>query len=355
MFLDLLRRRNPPSSTRRRPARGRRVAAEHLSSTSTPSPATRRPPPPRPRVSELTAFAMTKQLGRNPDVVARARRHGIPDAVASIWSARSRRATAGCASATSGTSFRSPGPRRPPPPRSTRTTGRCSATRRRRRPGPRRWRAAVCRSCCCASSPTATRSIGGTRAASPPGDVVAVADRIDAHPRRARRRRDLVPGDALRRAAGRCGATPNRATLAAAAGAARLRPRRCAAQRARHHVGVGARARSPTAGATQVEPGHGLTGTTPLHAVDDLVEDPAVAYVSEVSHLWNGRAYVFGGGLYVDPVLGDARTRRSSCRRRPRPPRPSRDRSRCRRPRRSTTTRTIPVGAPGGCRARATP
>ena len=38
------------------------------------------------------------------------------------------------------------------------------------------------------------------------------------------------------------------------------------------------------AGATQIEPGHGLTGTTPLHAVEDLPELPAVVYVSEVSH-----------------------------------------------------------------------
>jgi predicted amino acid racemase len=60
------------------------------------------------------------------------------------------------------------------------------------------------------------------------------------------------------------------------------------------------------AGATQVEPGHGLTGTTPLHATrDDLPEQPAVAYVSEVSHSHDGRAYCFGGGLYIDPVFGD--------------------------------------------------
>jgi predicted amino acid racemase len=63
------------------------------------------------------------------------------------------------------------------------------------------------------------------------------------------------------------------------------------------------------AGSTQVEPGHGLTGTTPLHAVEDLVEEPAIAYVSEVSHVHNGDAYVFGGGLYVDPVLGATATR----------------------------------------------
>ena len=39
------------------------------------------------------------------------------------------------------------------------------------------------------------------------------------------------------------------------------------------------------AGATQVEPGNGLHGTTPLHALEDLPELPAVLYVTEVSHL----------------------------------------------------------------------
>ena len=56
-------------------------------------------------------------------------------------------------------------------------------------------------------------------------------------------------------------------------------------------------------GATHVEPGHGLTGTTPMHVVDDLVEPPAACYLTEVSHLHDGRAYVFGGGLYIDPVF----------------------------------------------------
>ena len=61
--------------------------------------------------------------------------------------------------------------------------------------------------------------------------------------------------------------------------------------------------RLAAAGATQVEPGHALTGTTPLHAVHDLPELPAMLYLSEVSHLHGGRAYCFGGGLYVDPVF----------------------------------------------------
>lgn len=56
-------------------------------------------------------------------------------------------------------------------------------------------------------------------------------------------------------------------------------------------------------GVTQVEPGHGLTGTTPLHAFKDLAERPAVVYVSEVCHFYKGRGYCYGGGMYMDPVF----------------------------------------------------
>ena len=59
------------------------------------------------------------------------------------------------------------------------------------------------------------------------------------------------------------------------------------------------------AGSTQVEPGHGLTGTTPYHAVRDLPESPAVLYLTEVSHFYHGKAFCFGGGLYIDPVFPD--------------------------------------------------
>ncbi len=46
------------------------------------------------------------------------------------------------------------------------------------------------------------------------------------------------------------------------------------------------------------EPGHGLTGTTPLHAYKDCAELPCVAYVSEISHNYDGLAYCYGGGFY---------------------------------------------------------
>jgi predicted amino acid racemase len=51
-------------------------------------------------------------------------------------------------------------------------------------------------------------------------------------------------------------------------------------------------------GSTHAEPGHALTGTTPLHENGAEPEIPAMIYVSEVSHSDQGNAYVYGGGFY---------------------------------------------------------
>jgi predicted amino acid racemase len=51
-------------------------------------------------------------------------------------------------------------------------------------------------------------------------------------------------------------------------------------------------------GITHTEPGHGLTGTTPIHAYKDLSEKPAIIYVSEISHESNGNYQVIAGGYY---------------------------------------------------------
>lgn len=51
-------------------------------------------------------------------------------------------------------------------------------------------------------------------------------------------------------------------------------------------------------GSTSGEPGHGLTGTTPLHAYKDETEIPSVLYLSEISHNLEGHSYCFGGGHY---------------------------------------------------------
>lgn len=58
-------------------------------------------------------------------------------------------------------------------------------------------------------------------------------------------------------------------------------------------------------GATHVEPGNGLHGTTPLMIFDpSSPEIPAIVYVTEVAHLDGQEAYVFGAGLYIDKVIG---------------------------------------------------
>ncbi|WP_255955451.1 alanine racemase [Streptomyces odontomachi] len=54
-------------------------------------------------------------------------------------------------------------------------------------------------------------------------------------------------------------------------------------------------------GASHGEPGHALTGTTPLHAHDlSQPERPAYVYVTEIAHtLADGRPALFGGGFYA--------------------------------------------------------
>jgi predicted amino acid racemase len=64
-------------------------------------------------------------------------------------------------------------------------------------------------------------------------------------------------------------------------------------------------------GATHVEPGHGFLGTTPFHLRRDLPEIPAACYVTEVAHHVGDRAYVYGGGFFVDdPIWLDPGFRR---------------------------------------------
>lgn len=48
----------------------------------------------------------------------------------------------------------------------------------------------------------------------------------------------------------------------------------------------------------EIEPGHGLTGTTPYHKNNVTVEKPCYIYVSEVSHNFKDKAFFYGGGFY---------------------------------------------------------
>lgn len=140
-------------------------------------------------------------------------------------------------------------------------------------------------------------------------EVVSVADRIDGIPGLRFAGVTSFPATLFNPVTGRAESTPNLATLTRALLELDRAGRTDVQLNAPGTTSTTVLATLAAAGATQVEPGHGLTGTTPLHAVTDLVEEPAIAYVSEVSHLWNDEAFVFGGGLYVDPVLGSAPTR----------------------------------------------
>lgn len=52
-------------------------------------------------------------------------------------------------------------------------------------------------------------------------------------------------------------------------------------------------------GVTHGEPGHAITGTTPLHAYQEhLPEVPSMVYVSEISHVDDEYAYTIAGGFY---------------------------------------------------------
>ena len=51
-------------------------------------------------------------------------------------------------------------------------------------------------------------------------------------------------------------------------------------------------------GGNSAEPGHGLTGTTPLHKYSDQPERIGYVYVSEISHNYDGKSFCYGGGEY---------------------------------------------------------
>jgi len=140
---------------------------------------------------------------------------------------------------------------------------------------------------------------GGFRA----DEVVAAAERIDSLPHASFAGVTSFPALIFDQDTGTVQLTPNLRTLAHAAEALHAAGRGDVQINAPGTTSADVIRLLVDAGATQIEPGHGFTGTTPLHAIADLPEVPAAAYVTEVSHNFGGRAYCFGGGLYVDPVF----------------------------------------------------
>lgn len=137
------------------------------------------------------------------------------------------------------------------------------------------------------------------------GETIAVADRLDGLDGARFAGITTFPALLFDQASRKIVPTPNLATLHRAAEALAKAGRTGIAINAPGTTSSAVLAALAEAGTTQVEPGHGLTGTTPLHAVEDLPELPAVVYVSEVSHYHGSDAYCFGGGLYIDPIFPD--------------------------------------------------
>ncbi len=136
-------------------------------------------------------------------------------------------------------------------------------------------------------------------------DVVAVADAIDALPGLSFAGVTSFPTQLYDAASRKVKPTPNLRTLETAAEALRAAGRKLVDINAPGATSTEILPMLAAAGTTQIEPGHGLTGTTPLHVVEDLPEAPAVVYLSEVSHRIADEAFCFGGGLYIDPVFPD--------------------------------------------------
>ena len=100
--------------------------------------------------------------------------------------------------------------------------------------------------------------------------------------------------------------TPNFTTLAKAAGELRAAGYDVTQVNAPGTTSVLTMETLAAGGATHVEPGNALHGTTPLHVFDPAApEIPAIVYVSEISHFVDGDAYVYAHGYYNDKVLGD--------------------------------------------------
>jgi predicted amino acid racemase len=143
----------------------------------------------------------------------------------------------------------------------------------------------------------------------PASDVVAVADSLDRIEGARFAGITTFPALLFDEVARALKPTPNLGTLRRAKDALARAGRKTIEINAPGTTSSVALAALADAGATQVEPGHGLTGTTPLHAIEDLPERPAVIYLTEVSHHAGGEAYCFGGGLYIDPVFPDYEVR----------------------------------------------
>lgn len=257
------------------------------------------------RRQRMTVLAMTKQMGRHPDFCAALRQGGLDSSVAvDTEDARFTRA-AGLDLGHVGHLVQVP-------------RHEAAAVARM---GPRWW--TVFNPEKAAEAAAASRALGRRQdllaRIHAPGDrfypgheggfdaaaILDVAARLDALPGARLAGVTSFPAQLFDHGSGQVRPTPNLDTLARAAEALHRAGRADVQVNAPGTTSAVQLAVLASRGVTQVEPGHALTGTTPLHAVAELPERPAACVLSEVSHLHQGQAYCFGGGFYVDPVFPD--------------------------------------------------
>lgn len=253
----------------------------------------------------LKVFAMTKQMGRNPSFCQAAARGGIASAVAVDMADARATHRAGLALGHIGHLVQIPkfeadaAAARSPAYwtvfNSEKAAEAAAASHRRGRVQPLLARIQA----------EGDRFYRGHEGGFPAADILRVADAFDALPGGRFAGITSFPALLFDPAARSVKTTPNLETL--------RRARDALAKAGRNEIEINAPGTTSAkvlaslaeAGATQVEPGHGLTGTTPLHVAEDLPERPAVVYLTEVSHFAGEEAYCFGGGLYIDPVFPD--------------------------------------------------
>jgi predicted amino acid racemase len=251
----------------------------------------------------LRVYAMSKQIGRNPDALAAIRAGGIDACVAVDMT--DARAVAAAGSTVGHVGHLVQVPRG----EATQAAGMrpeqwtvFSTDKAREAAAAAREQAWTARLLARVHAPE-DRFYSGHEGGFPVADLLAAVDALDALDGATCVGVTTFPALLFDAASRTVSPTPNLATVARAAEALRRERGGEVEVNAPGTTSVRTLATLADAGATHVEPGHALTGTTPWHAIEDLPERPAMLYLSEISHQHGGRAYCFGGGLYVDPVF----------------------------------------------------
>jgi len=214
-----------------------------------------------------------------------------------------------------------PGPSRPSRPDPARrgdarrgaqapTTGRCSAWRRRRRPARLRRRSDGPRACSRGLVAEGDTFYRGQEGGFTTSDVVGLADTLDALPGGRFAGITTFPTQLFDHARdGEVDPKPhNLAPGRRDAGQGRSQGHRD--QRARHHVLGRSWPRWPRPVPPQVEPGPRPHRYHAAARHPRPAEQPAVVYLSEVSHLIGGEGLLFlAAAFYIDPVFPDYQVR----------------------------------------------